>query len=173
MSRTQSDRSTQSRDMSTQNQQLPLRGPGLNVHDAHDQVDQQQHESDLRSDLRAALVKKIESYPSLKVDPPYDDEKWVGAQCARWANRHPVTRDYSESEQLSSYAYNVANNKYLHGYDSFICKIDQAYLAKKLGVSVRTVQRINRRFVEFDVITIKRRCCPETKKTMNFYVLPG
>ena len=44
---------------------------------------------------------------------------------------------------------------------------------KKLGVSVRTVQRINKRFDEFDVIKIERRLDEESKKSMNFYILPG
>ena len=177
MTRTQHKRSTQSRESSsfstTVENQLPLRARGLHVHDSHDQPDQQQHEQQHNSDQRVALIKKIENYHYLKIEPPFTDE-WVGSQCATWANRHPVTRDFAEREQLSSLAYEGARNRYIYEiYDIYKCNPEQEYLAKKLGVSVRTVQRINKRFDEFDVIKIERRLDEESKKSMNFYILPG
>ena len=175
MTSTQSYDNTHLRDSSTNSaktRQLPLRAAGLNVHDAHDQPDQKPYEQHY-SDQRAVLIKKIEEYPDLKIEPPYDDKKWVGHQCAVWAYRHPITRDHVESELLSTIAFEAALNRIAGIHDHFKCNLDQKNIANKLGVSVKSVQRTIKRIKDFDVITIERLRDDDRKRSMNFYILAG
>ena len=114
MKETQKKRNTPFGVTSSPPGQLPLRGPGLNVHDAHahDHPDQKQHEQQHNSDQRSAIIKQTKKHGYLKIEPPFQD-RWVGHQCAVWANQHPVTRDYIECEQLSTIAFEAAKNRYI------------------------------------------------------------
>lgn len=163
-------RSTRPKVASTPSQQLPLRGPGLNVHSAHEQADQQH---DLRAEQRAALRERVKNYPSLQIEPPYTREN-IGAQCARWSNRHPVTRNQNDRELMSAYKFCAAENRYIkEKYNKFICNPTQKFLMKKLGISESDLRRRTKRFVAYGALKVRRQLNEETGRSMNFYVFPG
>ena len=169
MNRTPADRSTLAHVVSSEMQQIPLRGRGLHIHDSHDF----EFERDIRGDLRTALRRAVENYDALQINPPHDKTS-IGAQCARWANRHPAMRDQYDRELMSSYAFYAAVNRYVEKkYENYICNPNQKYLSKKIGISIRSIQRRNKKFVVIGAIRVERIYDADTGRTMNFYVLPG
>ena len=177
MTRTQRNDNTHSRDSSTNSaktRQIPLRARGLHVHDAHDQPEQQQHEDDLRSELRKALFERVKKYRPPPFQTPYT-KKHLGAQCARRANRHPICRDQLDRDLMSAYWFYAAINVHMKEkkFDRYICNPDQNYLSKKLGVSVRTIYQRTKRFKKYKAIDVLLENDDSTGRTMNFYVLPG
>ena len=128
------------------NRQMPLQERGLHVHDA------------LPDD---ELRKRIQTYPPLR---------WhaLEVECATWASRHPAMTDDKDRQIFSFIVFMAATDKANKGG----CYARNKIIAKKAGVSLRTVQRQLRRLKKLGAIEIKAQYGKKGQQTANLIKVP-
>ena len=99
--------------------QLPLRAPGIHVHDTTPTGPSREDE----------IKRKVSAYPKLNLD-------LTPAQIKSWARRHPAAVCKTDWEVLNRLAFLLTRDK-----DHPFCKVSHQGLANRLGVSRLTIIR--------------------------------